>query len=445
MTRRQRTQLSGWGLTPRARTDLVRAGSEDEIRRLLAKAPDRGIALRGLGRSYGDAAQRSGGSTVVLRTSNVPRWVDGEPGVARVPSHATFADIIEWADPHGYFVPVTPGTRHVTLAGALAADVHGKDHHVAGSIGSHVVRLRLMLANGDVTVVSLENDPDLFRATIGGMGLTGVILEADLRLIRVPGHQIAVETYRTANLEETMDAMTSSTSHRYSVAWIDLMARGGAMGRGVVTNGEHTRSAGSTKPLASPRLSVPNRWPFGLVNRPGIRAFNEAWFRRAPARRETTVESYDRFFYPLDMVHRWNLLYGPRGFLQYQFAVPFTGERHIPKIVDRISRSGYPTFLAVLKRFGASGVGYLSFPMPGWTLAMDIPIPSDPRHLEQLLASCDELVLETGGRIYLAKDSRLGARHLGTMYESLDRFREVRDRVDPDRRLRTDLSERVGL
>lgn len=422
------------------------ADNPDHIARELVNASSRGVALRGLGRSYGDAAQRSNGTTLRFTDPVGVKWVDRSAHLAKVSASATIADLIEFGETSGHFVPVTPGTKWVTVGGAIAADIHGKDHHAAGSFGHHVERLTIMLPDGSCRTISRDQDHALFAATLGGMGLTGAILDADIRLLPVGGNRILVDTFRTPDLESTMAAMTDAEPrHRYSVAWIDLMATGAHMGRGVVTNGDHTSDRHEGPPLRGSMVGIPSWWNIGVVSGPGVKAFNELWFRKAPLHPTQTMESYDRFFYPLDMVGDWNRLYGRRGFLQYQFVLPFQSENRIPMMVRELSRSGVPIFLAVLKRFGREGDGFLSFPRPGWTLAMDIPIPRDPRPTERLLARLDRQVLDGDGRIYLAKDSRLASDHLAAMYPDLERFRTTRAMVDPYKRLCTDLSARLGL
>lgn len=436
--------VSGWGGVPRTRTKLRLASNLHELSVALREGDDRGIIVRGLGRSYGDAAQRSGGITLRLDTGAAPIWVDRDEGLLQCPAGTSIGEVIEFADPHGYFPPVTPGTKYVTIGGAVAADVHGKDHHGAGSFGMHVPRFRMMLAVGDVVEVDRQSDPDLFHATVGGMGLTGVILDAEVRMLPVPGNRILVDTFRTADLESTMIALTAAeTSHRYSVAWIDLVTRD-ALGRGVVTNGNHTEVTGDDV-LGSPLVKLPHVPSSRAVNRLTVQAFNEVWFRRAPKTLRQSVQSYDKFFYPLDAIGAVNRVYGRRGFLQYQFVLPLQSEGLLPRLVELLASSPSPVSLAVLKRMGEESGGYLSFPMPGWTLAADIPLGGSPHELEECLRSIDELLVSGGGRVYLAKDARLSADLMPAMYPNLGLFEKTRDRVDPQRRFRSDLGERLGL
>lgn len=440
----QWSSVAGWGGTPSARTKVHAGSTPTAIRGALLSVNGRGLIPRGLGRSYGDAAQRSGGAVVAMEGARGVRWHDETNGVVEAASGATIADLIVFGEPFGWFPPVTPGTRFVTVGGALAADIHGKNHHVAGSFGDHVLSIELMRADGEVVIVDPAVDPVLFWATVGGLGLTGVILSVRLRMIRVPGTRMAVTTFRTPDLEATMTAMASADeTFDYTVSWIDLMATGSSLGRGVVTNGDHAAEAGPA--LSDLAVSVPGWWRHNLVQPPGIRAFNELWFRRAPAQPSERVESYGTFFYPLDGVRQWNRLYGARGFLQYQFVLPFEAEERLPQIVARIAQAQLPVFLAVLKRFGPQGQGMISFPRSGWTLALDLPAPRLGSTVNALLDELDAELASIGGRIYLAKDSRMAARHVEAMNPRIEEFRWALAEFDPEGRFASDLSVRLGL
>ena len=434
------TLLSGWGLTAPTAAEVVHPGSLDELAAGVQAAPARGVLARGLGRSYGDAAQNAGGR--VLETDAVT----AEPGpivdgVVRVPASTSIDALLRLIVPQGYFVPVTPGTRFVTIGGAVAADIHGKNHHVDGSIAKHVRRLRIALADGTVTTCSAAEQPELFWATVGGMGLTGVVLDVDLALAPIGSSAVLVDTDRAADLDEVMALMAGDRDYHYSVAWIDLSAKGRHLGRSVLTRGDFAPS-GSLAYDARVLASAPPV-PASFVNRASIRAFNEVWFRKAPKRRRAERQSIPTFFHPLDMAGHWNRLYGPRGFLQWQPVIPLGAEDVLRAIVERIAHSGIPTFVNVLKRFGAANDGPLSFPIPGWTLSFDIP--AGARDLPPLLDELDVLVADAGGRIYLAKDSRVRADLVPVMYPRLDEWREARDKADPDRVMQSDLARRLKL
>lgn len=424
-------------------SEVQSPSSEHDVIDELARGA--GIA-RGLGRSYGDAAQLSGG--VVL--SN--RSLDGigtiaSDGVITVGAGVSLDDLLTLTVPLGWFVPVTPGTRQVTVGGAVAADVHGKNHHRDGSLGDHVLEMRLVTPTGSFTV-SPTREPDLFWATIGGMGLTGVVTTVTLRLLKIETDRLIVDTTRYANLDDVMAAMRSGDDdYRYSVAWVDCMTTGAAMGRAILTRGEHaTRRDVMSPSLAAPtpaRLRVPFDAPSGLLNPLSIRAFNEAWFRSAPRARQGEEQSLGTFFHPLDGVSDWNRLYGRRGFVQYQFAVPDDQAECVVRAIERLSSSRVPSFLAVLKRFGPANHGFLSFPIAGWTLALDLPV--GPAALPDVLDDLDEMVIAAGGRVYLAKDARLRPDALRAMYPRLTQFLDVKNRIDPQHQLASDLARRLHL
>ncbi len=439
------TTLSGWGRVPESVATVASLSS--------AAGPwtmdqPRGAIARGLGRSYGDCAQNGGGIVFDL-TDDASFILDGSTGVATARGGASLADIVAEAVPRGWFLPVTPGTKHVTVGGAIAGNVHGKNHHRDGAIDHHVTSLELLFADG--TTQTVFSGSAEFGATLGGLGLTGIILEAKIQLIPIATSLIAVDTSRHENVDDLMEAMDSGDAdYRYSVAWIDLLAKGSSIGRGVLTRGDHA-SRDALEPTTqsnaleyrSPRsIEVPDIMPSGLLNRFSVRAFNEIWYRKAPRRRVDELQTIESFFYPLDMVGRWNRLYGSEGFLQYQFAVPVGAHETVRTIVHDIASRSLPSFLAVLKRFGP-GSGMLSFPIEGWTLALDIPtgLPD----LARLLDSFDEKVASVGGRVYLAKDARLRPETFRAMYPEFARWRDVRDRMDPRGIWRSDLARRLEL
>jgi decaprenylphospho-beta-D-ribofuranose 2-oxidase len=443
-----RRELVGWGRNPVSAADVVDPVSFREVGAVLASPPDRGVIARGLGRCYGDAAQNAGGTVVETRYLE-DFDIDVERGVVTASGGTSLDTLMRALVPRGYFVPVTPGTRQVTVGGAVAADIHGKNHHKKGSWCSHVESFRLSTPTGTVDV-SPDSDFDLFWATAGGLGLTGVVLEATFRCPRIESSRLLVDTTRPADLDAVMAAMEATDDdYDYTVAWIDLVAKGRALGRSVLTSGRFARldelDPHGDNPLGfDPSLTLPAPpWvPSGLLNRLSVRAFNEFWFRKAPVERRNELQTISQFFHPLDMVEGFNRIYGRRGFLQWQFVVPFGAESTLRHVVETLSSTGCASFLAVLKRMGAADPGPMSFPTPGWTLALDIPVSAG---IGGLLDRLDDDVTNVGGRVYLAKDSRVRAELIPRMYPRLAEWQEVRRRVDPDGVLQSDLARRLCL
>jgi decaprenylphospho-beta-D-ribofuranose 2-oxidase len=412
------------------------------------------VIARGLGRSYGDAAQNAGGTVVDATWLDAYHQIDLDSGVVTVGAGVSLQSLMERLVPLGWFVPVTPGTRLVTVGGAIAADIHGKNHHVDGSFCSHVLAMTLVTPTG-TRRVSAESDPGLFWATAGGMGLTGIVIDATIQMIPVETSYLLVDTERAADLDTVMDKMlTGDNNYRYSVAWIDCQTTGARLGRSVLTRGDHARLEDlpdrlRRRPDAARRfvprtlLRVPVTPPSGLLNPTTVAAFNEFWFRNAPRFEQAKPHHMTGFFHPLDGVGGWNRLYGGRGFLQYQFVVPDDHGEVVRRAIEELASIRAASFLAVLKRFGPGDPGPLSFPMPGWTLALDLPIGHE--RLGQVLDQLDAMVVEAGGRVYLAKDSRLAPGTFRSMYTRVDQFLEEKERVDPAGVLRSDLGRRLGL
>ena len=406
--------LSGWGRTNPVTSQVVQPCSVEQLQELIRGAPPKSLIARGLGRSYGDAAQLKDGTVIELPAFD---QIDLDPisGTVTAGAGVSLDQILRVIVPAGFFLPVTPGTRNVTVGGAIAADVHGKNHHVDGSFGNHVQRLLLIDGNGELRELTPSgrgslDEAEFFWATVGGMGLTGVIMEATFSLIPITSSLISVDTTRYRDLESLMEAMVEADSkYRYSVAWVDSLD---PKGRGVLTCGDHASAEALPKEKQADPLfynpkalaAAPSFLPGGLLNKLTVRAFNEAWYRKAPKHRIGELQEISPFFHPLDGVQDWNRIYGPAGFLQYQFAVPNEAAHLVPRALEALRKVGAPSFLTVLKRFGQSNPAPLSFPMPGWTLAADMPaaVPGLLEALDQL----DQEVAEVGGRLYLAKDSR---------------------------------------
>lgn len=442
-------RLSGWGRTAPT-TTLVNCPVEPSSVCASFRHQPGGVIARGLGRSYGDAAQCTGGLTIDTSRLGDIGALDSVVGTIEVGGGVSLHDLMRHVIPAGWFVAVTPGTRYVTVGGAIAADVHGKNHHRDSSFARHVVEMTLVTPRGVITVAP-DRDPELFWATAGGMGLTGVVVSAVLRLIPIETSWLQVDSQRFTRLEDLMSAMErTDSSYHYSVAWLDCVAGRNGDHRSVLTRGDHApsrvmpdRLRGRSREVpGDPKLRVRRSTPGRLVNRVSVRALNEAWFRASREARGV-LRPLAAFFHPLDGVSGWNLLYGPQGFVQYQFAVPAGRGDVIQDAVHAIASSGVPSFLAVLKRFGTGTPGPLSFSQEGWTLALDFPL--GPPDLPALLDRLDVTVTDAGGRVYLAKDARLRPEFFRAMYPRLRDFASVCRRVDPDGLLASDLSRRLGI
>lgn len=450
--------VTGWGRTAPTAARLTRPRSYEEAVAAVRGCGARGGIPRGLGRAYGDAAQNAGGAVFDMTGLDRVHAIDADGGTVLCDAGVSLHRLMEVLLPLGWFVPVTPGTRHVTVGGAIGADVHGKNHHVSGSFSRHVLSFELLTADGEIRTV--RRDTPLFDATTGGMGLTGMILTATVQLQPVETSLMSVDTERARDLDDLMARLTATDhAYRYSVAWIDLLARGAATGRAVLTRGNHApldalRASGTPghgtrarrDPLAfrTPRFPAPPAFlPEGLLNRTTVGLFNELWYRKAPRARTGRLQRIPAFFHPLDGVPHWNRVYGRGGLVQYQFVVGHGHEEALHRIVRRVSGHRCPSFLAVLKRFGDADPGWLSFPVPGWTLALDLParLPG----LGPLLDALDDEVAAVGGRVCLAKDSRLRPELLATMYPRLDDFRALRAELDPRGVFTSDLSRRLAL
>ncbi len=445
--------LTGWGRTAPSVATLVRATADDVREGLGGLIADRGVIARGLGRSYGDPAQNGGGTVIELQPGEDPIHIDSATGIARVDAGVSLDRLLREIVPLGWFVPVTPGTRFVTVGGAVASDIHGKNHHADGSFGAHCTSLTMLFADGSVRSITPASDPDLWWATIGGMGLTGLILDVSFQLIPIETRHCMVDTQRVANLDALIEKMESSDHlYRYTVAWIDLVATGKHLGRSVLSMGNHATldelreldAKAAVHPLDFDPPVFPDipKQPINVWSRNAVRVFNELWYRKTPEHHHGT-ESLTGFFHPLDMAGQWTRLYGRHGFLQYQFVVPFEAIDTMRTIITKISEEGHASFLAVLKRMGAESGGLLSFPKPGWTLTYDLPAGVDG--LGPWLAELDELVLGVGGRHYLAKDALATPAVVAAGYPRLDEWKTIRNLVDPDGVWMSDQARRLDL
>ena len=445
-----RERISGWGRYPVATSDVYRPDRTEALSAILDSRGKQTLIPRGLGRSYGDTAINNGGSVVVATGFDRMIAFDDTSGTLECEAGVSLETIIKTFLPRGWFIAVTPGTKFVTVGGAIANDVHGKNHHSDGSFSDFVDSFTLLIPTGEVLTCSRDENADVFWATVGGIGLTGFILTARIRLLPVETAYAKTDYLRARNLDELLAILVErDTGYRYSVAWIDCLATGSRMGRGVVMLGEHAMTDDLPPGIVDPysvnkpiALGVPIDFPPIALNPVSIRAFNEAFYAINPTSLGKLVD-YDRYFYPLDSIRDWNRIYGSRGFTQYQFIVPPDAAEGLTTIIRRLSDAKQASFLAVLKRCGDGNPGLLSFPMPGWMLALDIPMtPGLPSFLREL----DRIVLDYGGRLYFAKDATTTPETIRAMYgDGIDRLREIRKRLDPDGVLSSDMALRLEI
>ncbi len=439
--------ISGWGNYPRVETRLT-TPQDDADFTLSLRTDGPGIA-RGAGRAYGDAAI---GSNTTLSTRRLDRMIAFDPanGVLTVEAGVLLSDVIDVFLPRGFFPPVVPGTRFVTIGGMVAANVHGKNHHVAGGFGRHIQSLTLITADGSRLVCTPTENAQLFRATIGGMGLTGIIRDVTFRLVAVETGLIRQETIVAQNLDAVMRIFEESRDWTYTAAWIDGLARGASLGRSVLFRGEHALRSDlpsladpRMRSLRPPKLSVPVFLPKITLNRLSVRAFNSLYLWHNRSHSGMHLVPLASCFFPLDAIANWNRIYGRPGFLQYQCVIPRNKSRDaLGEILEIVASRGSPSFLAVLKLLGPDDAGMMAFPMDGYTLALDFPAS------EKSFRLCDELdsrVLAHGGRIYFAKDARQSRNLVEAGYPNLAAFREIRRQSGAVSRFGSLQSERLGL
>ena len=434
-------KISGWGRYPDAVAEMIEPVSHQAVQNLFAENPQRcQIISRGSGRSYGDSAL----AEHVLSTRFFDNFIslNTDKNTVRCGSGVQLKEVLHLVIPKGYFPPVLPGTKYVTVGGAIAADIHGKNHHREGSFCQHVSALTLMLANGDLVSCSESENKELFFATCGGMGLTGIILDATFGLKKVPSASINQRTQAAQNLNECMDIFDSAEESEYSVAWIDCLARGKELGRSLVHTGNHS-AEGIKESVTRTELTIPFVTPAFFLNKYSIRIFNELMYQSKGLRKKSKQVSYEPYFFPLDGIKNWNLLYGSKGFIQYQFFVPLDCSKEaIPIILKKIADAGKAPSLSVLKKFGEGNNNYLSFPGSGYSLAMDFKRDGT---LFPLLAEIDDLVLAYGGRQYLAKDARMSEKVFKRSYANWEKFVAVKSKYDPKNIFASHQSKRLGL
>ncbi len=437
--------ISGWGRYPLQTCELERPERYADLR-----PSTNSVIARGQGRSYGDASLNENGRVILTERIDRMLALDVKQGILKAEAGVTLADILPVIVKQGWFLPVTPGTKFVSLGGCVAADVHGKNHHHDGAFGEHVLNLVLILADGSYKNCSATENADIFWATVGGMGLTGIIAEVTLKLIPIASAQMMVRHYAANNLEHLFHLLQDpAVDDRYSVAWIDCLASGEQLGRGIAMFGHHASASeySSAEPLASkPKhsRSLPFDFPSWVLNPLSISLFNKLYYWKEARKKTPFLTDYDSYFYPLDSIGQWNRLYGKRGFVQYQCVIPdATALAGMTELLKELSASRRSSFLAVLKRFGAQAQGFLSFPMSGYTLALDLPIRD--KGLFSLLDKLDHIVLQHGGRVYLAKDARISAESFLSMYPRYTAWLKIKQTIDPKNRFSSSMSRRLNI
>jgi len=431
-------EMHGWGRYPRLDCHATQPKTAAECAHTVASVGS--LIARGLGRSYGDSSL----AEEVLQTRYLDQMLefDAGQGLLTCAAGVSLQEILQTFVPRGWFLPVTPGTRFVTVGGAIASDVHGKNHHAAGSFSRHVSAMEILLGNGECVIATPTQRRDLFESTCGGMGLTGVILKASLRLQRVRSSLIRVTTVKAPDLQTALYEFERNESATYSVAWIDCLARGRSLGRSILMLGEHANEGPLVVSAAQPR-SVHLEFTGALVNAFTVRMFNALYFHKNFRATRSRMVPLEPYFYPLDALADWNRLYGRRGFLQYQFVIPKeAGPAGLRGLIERIAASGQGSFLAVLKLLGR-GNGYpLSFPFEGYTLALDFK--AEPAVFD-LLRELDSQVLDLGGRLYLAKDGRMSQATFQAGYPKWMEFEAVRAKYHAHGKFSSAQSRRLGL
>jgi len=444
--RSKQMQLHGWGRTSQARVSAYRPERTASVTAGLDGVPDRGVIAYAGGRSYGDAALNDGGRALLTGRLDRVFAFDAEAAEVVCEPGLTFNDLQSVLLPLGFTAPVIPGTGFATVGGGVANDVHGKNHDRHGSLGDHVRWLDLVLADGTACRVSPDDRPDLFGATIGGLGLTGIITAISLKLLPIPGDSVEVREYRATDLDGFLQLLAEHRDRAtYSVGWVDALARGRRLGRGILQTAEPrvSRQSLAARRHHGARFAMPFDLPSWGLNRATVAAFNAVYYRRVPRGGRTRTMPFYRFLHPLDSILDERHMFGRRGFHQFQCVIPDAdGEHGVRRLLEVVSDAGAASFLAVLKTLGGSGRGFLSFPMRGLTLALDLPAKSGA---VELLRQLETVTLDHGGRVYLAKDSALSPEGFRKMYPELPAFRAVLDEVDPEGRFASDMARRLRI
>ncbi|MEX0964541.1 MAG: FAD-binding oxidoreductase [Pseudohongiellaceae bacterium] len=438
-------EAMGWGRYPKTTAELIEPATVQSLQQLIASQRKSSSCIaRGAGCSYGDSALAA--RLISSRFLDSFLELDEQQRVLRCGAGVTLGDILRISIPRGLFLPVLPGTKQVSVGGAIAADVHGKNHHRDGSFCEHLTQLSLVLASGELVRCSAEENVELFRATCGGMGLTGVIVEASLSLKTIDSSYINQQSLLANNLTECFELIEDNGDSKYSVAWLDCLARGEKLGRSILYLGEHAparsrRSDRKSRNRSS--IGIPFSFPAFLLNKATMSVFNSAYFRLQGAKQRSSILDYDKYFFPLDGISNWNRLYGAKGFLQYQLVIPSENAlAGITTVLERISKLGKGSFLTVLKKFGNENNNLLTFPKQGYTLTLDF---KNQPTLFPLLDELDRIVLDHGGRLYLAKDARMSEQVFKASYPNWEKFVAIKNKYDPDNCFASLQSNRLGL
>jgi decaprenylphospho-beta-D-ribofuranose 2-oxidase len=429
------TDYAGWGRVHRAHGEMARPERGATLAQIMQNTPAPAIGMR---RSYNDSCLNDGGRIIDMSRMDKVLGFDETSGVLEVEAGIRIGELVRLFAPRGWLPAVVPGTGFPTVGGAIAHDIHGKNHHVLGSFGQHVLSVTLIQPGGKRVTATPARNKTLFRATMGGIGQTGVIASAKLQLIPTPGTGMRVKETRVDNIDEFF-ALLDSSEYRYNVGWIDGTARGASLGRGILEEAELTSAP---EKRARPGVTVPMDMPGFALNSATVRAFNALYWRKVPRAGRTHVMPIPAHVFPLDQLYEWNRLYGKRGFHQFQCVVPVDQAEVLKDIVGRIAHSGLASPLAVLKRMGPGRAGMLSFPMEGYTLAIDFPAKA---RAERLIAELEAMTLEAGGRLYLGKDSLATGAQIKTMYPEWEAWAKEAEKADPDGVLITDIVRRLEL
>jgi decaprenylphospho-beta-D-ribofuranose 2-oxidase len=448
-------RLTGWARTAPTVAQVLSTPDPEIIAKAVAQVAaggGRGVIARGLGRSYGDNAQNGGGLVIDMTPLDTIHSINGDTRIVDVDAGVSLDTLMKAALPFGLWVPVLPGTRQVTVGGAIACDIHGKNHHSAGSFGNHVRSIELLTADGEIRHLTPDDsDSDVFWATVGGNGLTGIILRATIEMTPTETAYFIADGDVTASLDETIRLHSdgSEANYTYSSAWFDAISAPPKLGRAAVSRGSLATLDQLPKKLqrnplkfdAPQLLTVPDVFPNGLANKYTFGPIGELWYRKSGTYRGK-IQNLTQFYHPLDMFGEWNRAYGPAGFLQYQFVVPTSAVEEFKSILRDVQRSGHYSFLNVFKLFGEGNQAPLSFPIPGWNVCVDFPIKAG---VAELVTELDRRVLEFGGRLYTAKDSRTTADTFHAMYPRIDEWIAVRRKVDPNAVFASDMARRLEL